>query len=197
MQPWGPVWDVTEEHPIGDGVQIPEGASNIPRNFLRQLNIGREMAKAVLSITESGPSDLLALPDVPMEFKESREYSRLSNWLFRAGLSPRSVLPRNINLELTQVECLLENDCLTDIDLESPVEDRTGLGASSFPTSLRIHHTHTPVISHQPLWPALLPQVELILNLLAQVSEHVSKITSACRWTLTATLTSVHNAPVR
>jgi hypothetical protein len=128
MQPWGPVWEITEEHPIGDGVQIPEGASNIPRNFLRQLNIGREMAKAVLSITESGPSDLLSLPDVPMEFKESREYSRLSNWLFRAGLSPRSVLPRNINLELTQVECLLENDCL-DIDLESPVDGRTGLGA--------------------------------------------------------------------
>ena len=126
---WGPVWEVTEEHPIGDGVQIPEGATNIPRNFLRQLNIGREMAKAVLSITESDQSNLLALPDVPMEFKESREYSRLSNWLFRAGLSPRSVLPRNINLELTQVECLLENDCLADIDLESPVENRTGLGA--------------------------------------------------------------------
>eukprot|EP00002_Diphylleia_rotans_P004070 TRINITY_DN1292_c0_g1_i1.p1 TRINITY_DN1292_c0_g1~~TRINITY_DN1292_c0_g1_i1.p1 ORF type:complete len:530 (+),score=101.89 TRINITY_DN1292_c0_g1_i1:694-2283(+) len=85
--PHGPVWEVSERYPIvGDGSQVPDGATLVPKNFRKALLIGRELAYAVVR-TLQGPR-AASIPFGELQIRTEESFTYLTNLLFRAGMAP-------------------------------------------------------------------------------------------------------------
>eukprot|EP00004_Rigifila_ramosa_P019125 TRINITY_DN482_c0_g2_i1.p1 TRINITY_DN482_c0_g2~~TRINITY_DN482_c0_g2_i1.p1 ORF type:complete len:647 (-),score=142.41 TRINITY_DN482_c0_g2_i1:40-1884(-) len=91
------VWEVSEDYPItGDGSVAPANATLVPKNFRQALLIGRELAFQALRSLSSARASPVAFGSIT--YKLEKPYLRLSNLLFRAGLSPGYVLDRPLVL---------------------------------------------------------------------------------------------------
>jgi hypothetical protein len=80
------VWEVTEEHPLGNQLIAPEGATGpagddnyTQRNFRRTVIIGEQLAAAVMRLLEN--AEKIEQPRV--SYEESVFYTYLSNFGFR------------------------------------------------------------------------------------------------------------------
>jgi hypothetical protein len=80
------VWEVTEQHPVGNGFVAPAGAeppagaaSYTERNFRRTYLVGRELARAALDALETAAP--VARPT--LEYVEEPFFTRMSNIGFR------------------------------------------------------------------------------------------------------------------
>lgn len=84
------VWQVDDDHPVGDGVTAPEGAQPVAgatdlrtRNLARTDAIGRRLTDAVLALlAEATPVD-----DTTLEFRQKPFFTRLTNIGFRVLLA--------------------------------------------------------------------------------------------------------------
>jgi hypothetical protein len=80
----GPVWEVSEQFPVvGDGGTLPEGAVDLPNNFRNAFLIGQQLAIAAANVVTA-----TRIPSDTFDYRTTREYSRLTNPLFRIGLCP-------------------------------------------------------------------------------------------------------------
>ncbi len=82
-----PVWEVTDEHPIGDGYTVPEGATfpggatgPAQTNFRRTAVIGEQLGLAALRLLES---DGVEIDDTSVSFEREEFFTRVSNIGFR------------------------------------------------------------------------------------------------------------------
>jgi hypothetical protein len=82
-----PVWEVADEHPIGDGYTVPEGATfpggatgPAQTNFRRTAVIGEQLGLAALGLLESEGVDL---DDASVSFEREEFFTRVSNIGFR------------------------------------------------------------------------------------------------------------------
>jgi hypothetical protein len=83
------VWEVTDDHPLGDGLTAPEGApppegasSYTERNFRRTYLIGRELATAALAALDQ--AEPIRTPTI--DYQVEPFFTRMSNIGFRALL---------------------------------------------------------------------------------------------------------------
>jgi hypothetical protein len=77
----GPVWEVNEAHPLGNGRQVPADADIVPANFRRAYLIGSGLANFTTGIaTDRGP-----IPFGRLHFKQQDVWVRVTNFSFRFG----------------------------------------------------------------------------------------------------------------
>jgi hypothetical protein len=83
------VWEVTDQHPVGDGFTVPEGAAppegaanHTERNFRRTYLVGRELAVAALAALDG--AEAIRRPTVSYDVQPF--YTRMTNIGFRALL---------------------------------------------------------------------------------------------------------------
>ncbi|MEZ5169308.1 MAG: hypothetical protein R3A49_01005 [Acidimicrobiia bacterium] len=82
-----PVWEVDDEHPVGDGYTVPDGAdlpgdaqTPVDQNFRRAAVIGEQLGLAALDLIDS---EGVVLDDATMHFDSEVFYTRVSNIGFR------------------------------------------------------------------------------------------------------------------
>lgn len=80
---WGEVWEITEEHPIGDGKAPPDGATIVPSNFRCAYLIGEQLAIAVKNAATP-----YTISDGSIDFRSTTFFSRFTHPVFRIGLCP-------------------------------------------------------------------------------------------------------------
>jgi len=94
--PGGDVWEVTSEHPLGDGTTLPPGAVAVPYNFRKSWLIGHQLAVQV--------ADFVTRYEVAqtesVQYLQTATFSRLTNVLFKIGLVPQSALGGDPTLPL-------------------------------------------------------------------------------------------------
>ena len=119
-----PVWKVTEEHPVGNGHDVPEGAEKLLdscndyecKNFLKTESVGNELYKAVASlIEEAEPYDFTEISVMTADY-----FTRMSNYGF-SYLAANNALGWQSRTSYTceipfSVENCIDNGDATDAD---------------------------------------------------------------------------------
>mmetsp|Transcript_18331 Transcript_18331/g.27279 ORF Transcript_18331/g.27279 Transcript_18331/m.27279 type:complete len:644 (+) Transcript_18331:1941-3872(+) len=82
------VWDVDEQHPLGNGFQPPEGATLVGKSFYRTFLIGTGLANFTHAIKLSETP----IPATPFLYREREFYTPMTNFFFKVGSCPARAL---------------------------------------------------------------------------------------------------------
>lgn len=81
-----PVWEITPQCPLGDGIRVPPGCPETTRGFRRTYLIGRELARAVF--------------DTMRDREQIRIFPQDANFVFRYSRAQYFVLMTNLKFKL-------------------------------------------------------------------------------------------------
>ncbi len=128
-----PTWVVTDAHPVGDGLSVPEGAAPLTecddrpayycRSFAKTESIGSELAKAVERVLDTASTTLVSELSVHTE----SFYTRLTNIGFRLLIADGDIgwsMPRLYNCDgvpFTDDNCVADGGEFIDDRLLTPL----------------------------------------------------------------------------
>jgi hypothetical protein len=126
-----PVWHLDEDHPVGNGWSVPDGAVPVEgakdfldENFATTVEIGTELATHVLQLVgQAEPVDVTSI-----DWREQPYYTRLTNIGFRVLLSDGDLgwqVPNawNCTLPLSDETCVSDGGAFVDDPVLTPLTE--------------------------------------------------------------------------